>query len=451
MTEGWTEEDLEPFRELAAERLGLDVRASRIHDLRRALRVACQANGARKSAELYAILTAPGAEGRQALDDFLAHLLVGETHFFRHRAQFETIERRVLPEIVRRRRADRRLKIWSVGSASGEETYSLAMSLERVLPIRRGWDILVLGTDVDNRALERARRGLYSPWSFREVRPESLAGWLIPCGEGYEVAPRLRALVRFRSLNLARDEFPSAASQTNDFDLVLCRNVLMYLGQPTRKRVVERLQEALAPGGWLVVGATEPDPALFRSFEVEMSPAGILYRKPGAPNLSPPPSPEEPAIAEPPTSADRLAPAEARPADQAVRAYLRARAAADHGSLDEADRWLSIALSSDPLLAEAHHLRGLLLQERGDLNGALEALRRSTFASPKVVQVRLALGLLLARLQDTPRAIHVLRGVLHDLEALSPEEEMVGEGFTVGELRQLAEAQLGIVGAQGGA
>jgi chemotaxis protein methyltransferase CheR len=103
----------------------------------------------------------------------VADLTVGETHFFRNRPQFEALERHILPEIIDRRRDTRRLRLWSAACSTGEEPYSLAILVDRLLADRAAWDVRILATDINRAALERARRGRYGAWSFRECRPTS--------------------------------------------------------------------------------------------------------------------------------------------------------------------------------------------------------------------------------------------------------------------------------------
>lgn len=120
------------------------------------------------AAALYSLLT-DATHGPKAREALVHDLLIGETHFFRNRPQFEALEKHILPEIISRRRAARRLRIWSAGCATGEEPYSLAILLHRLLPDLADWNILILATDINRQALQQAQRGVYGPWSFREV------------------------------------------------------------------------------------------------------------------------------------------------------------------------------------------------------------------------------------------------------------------------------------------
>lgn len=178
---------------------------------------------------------------------------VGESHFFRHQGQLRAIRRVALPQIAARREREGALGVraWSAGCASGEEAYTLAMVLEDALPRESGWQHEVLATDLSEAALAQAREGRYAQSSVREVPPD-IARWaLVADGDEVRVTPRARAGVRFERRNLLDATYPRG------FDLVLCRNVLIYFDRPTQDEVVRRLIRSVVPGGYLALGYTE--------------------------------------------------------------------------------------------------------------------------------------------------------------------------------------------------
>jgi chemotaxis protein methyltransferase CheR len=232
--------------------------------------------GLASAADLARLLTAPG--GRYAWSVLLPRLTVSETHFWRDTAQFAAFDDFVLPDLIRRRGADRRLRVWSAGCATGEEPYSLAMMLLRH-PQLVGWEIDVFGTDIDREALVRARVGLYGPWSFREVPPAVMGNFFGAAPGGrQQVIEDVRRRVRFGELNLAERGWP--AGSVGDCDLVLCRNVLMYMEPATVAEIADRLFHALRPGGWLAVGHSEPSADTFARFTARRFPGAVLYQRP---------------------------------------------------------------------------------------------------------------------------------------------------------------------------
>ena len=182
-----------------------------------------------------------------------------ETHFFREPRQFEFLERRVVPEWTARAAAGapRRIRAWSAGCSTGEEPYSLAMVLLAHFPPSAGWSVEILASDLSSRALERARAGLWTIDKASEIPHPYLKAFMLR-GRGSQeglmkAGPEIRSLLRFQRVNLAEERYPVAGP----FDLVFCRNVLIYFDPPGKTRVVERLLEQIAPGGYLFLGHAE--------------------------------------------------------------------------------------------------------------------------------------------------------------------------------------------------
>jgi chemotaxis protein methyltransferase CheR len=213
-----------------------------------------------------------------------SHLTIGETYFFREKKSLEAIETHILPELIRSRRRERgggrQLRIWSAGCCTGEEPYSLAIMLSKMLPDRRDWRITILATDINPRFLRKAAAGVYGAWSFRETPPQIKESYFRPVGEGrFEVVPQIKDMVSFSRLNLVEDAYPSLSNNTNDLDVILCRNVLMYLVEDQRRKVLHQFHRGLTEGGWLVVSPSETPLASFSEFTAVNFPDAILYRK----------------------------------------------------------------------------------------------------------------------------------------------------------------------------
>jgi chemotaxis protein methyltransferase CheR len=193
--------------------------------------------------ELLARLEAGDPAATAALVDAT---VVGETYFFRHPEQLSAIRREVIEPAPR----DRPLAIWSAGCASGEEPYTLAILLAQCG--RAGLGDRILATDVSERALARARAGVYGRWSFRRTDPDTRAAWFTGPSDAAAVADPLRSAVAFRRHDLCSEPPPETG-----VDLVVCRNVLIYFGAPTAVAVIEKLLSAVRPGGHLVLGPVE--------------------------------------------------------------------------------------------------------------------------------------------------------------------------------------------------
>jgi chemotaxis protein methyltransferase CheR len=269
--------DLYPlFRDMLLSRAGLYYPERKRDDLAYGLSHAAQAAGLPDLQALYTDIT----DGGPAWDTVLEHLTVGETYFFRNAPQFAALRRQVLPELIQRQAKLRSLRLWSAGCATGEEPYSLAMTVNDLLPDEATWQVTILATDLNAGFLTRAREALYSNWSFRETPEELRSRYFTPEENRWRLRAEIRRRVIFARLNLVEDMFPSVISGTCALDLIFCRNVMIYFDEATIRRVVDRLYRALSPGGWLFVGHAEPQASVYHQFEVHNFPNTVVYRKP---------------------------------------------------------------------------------------------------------------------------------------------------------------------------
>lgn len=198
---------------------------------------------------------------------------IGETFFFRYAEQFRALEATILPELLARLRGVRVLRIWSVGCSNGAEPYSLAIVLQQLLDRRGedGWTIEILGTDISTRALEQARQAEFGWWALRDLTPRQRAEWFVPVVEGrtWRLKDCYRQMVRFRHANIM--DLPHGRGPAGPFDLVLCRNVLIYFDPVQVARLVREMAQRMTAGGWMLVGHSEP----MEHFESFMQPVRL--------------------------------------------------------------------------------------------------------------------------------------------------------------------------------
>lgn len=446
----------ERARALVADRLGLDFPERRAADLDRGLAQAFCASGASSPVEYLTRLEALPEESPE-WSRLAGHFRVGETYFFRDGPCFDALEHRILPPLIAARRSQgiRRLRLWSAGCATGEEPYSLAILLDRLLPGRADWALTILATDFDPEALERACRGIYREWSFRRTPPWIRDRYFRRRGtEAFELDARIREIVTFAPLNLAQDVYPSLATNTSVMDVILCRNVLMYFTREAQQAAVTRLVRALAPGGWLVAGPAETSSELFRPLAAVTFPGAIFYAKAPAERVSSPPLPQAEPVGPvlppgPPAPVEELVTPAAgweRPAHAPpdADAHLeRARVEADCGNLEEAERLCRAALDLDRLDADAHLLLAAICQERADVSTALEALRAAIFLAPGSASAHFLLGSLLIGRGERSRGTQSMETVVSLLRGLPPDEPVPGaDGLTAGRLAETAYAYL---------
>ena len=180
-------------------------------------------------------------------------LLNNETYFFRDRGPFDVLQRHALPELARRRASLKRLRIWSVGCSTGQEVYSLAMLFAEAPEQWHGWTIDVLGTDVSSSCIDRARSGVFTQFEIqRGLGINQMIKWFEEVSDGWRAVEPLRKPVRFQVHNLLEP-----APHPGDFDVVLCRNVMLYLSPEKKALAFDRIAGAMAQDGWLMLGAGE--------------------------------------------------------------------------------------------------------------------------------------------------------------------------------------------------
>ncbi|WP_308517154.1 protein-glutamate O-methyltransferase CheR [Sphingomonas flavescens] len=200
-------------------------------------------------------------------------LLNNETYFFRDRAPFDVLDRNVLSQLAKTRAQSKRLRIWSAGCSTGQEVYSLAMLFAENPEQWRGWTIDVLGTDVSSGCVERARTGTYSQFEVqRGLGIGQMIKWFEESADGWRAVEALRRPVRFQVHNILEP-----APHPGAFDIVLCRNVLLYLSAEKKTLAFERIAGALAPDGWLMLGAGETVIGQTTRFGADINARG-LYR-----------------------------------------------------------------------------------------------------------------------------------------------------------------------------
>lgn len=464
---------LAQLQQFVSTHMGLHFAEERWGDLERGL-IAAAAEFGQPSAEACAAWLLEAPLTRAQIEVLASHLTVGETYFFRDPECFAALEQRVLPELIRARAGrQQRLRLWSAGCCSGEEAYSLAIVLTRVLPDLADWEITLLATDINPRALHKAAAGVFGEWSFRNAAPGFKERYFQRRDERtYEIRPELRRMVTFSYLNLAHATYPSLATNTNAMDLICCRNVLMYFEPEVLRRATENLYRSLADGGWLLAAACEVSHANFPDFVTEHFPGAIFYRKPAAPAAVPPGAPQRapapvPAPPAPPPpapaptgaafaqaqalfAAGRYAEAgrvlaelaAAAPPDARTLA-LWAHVCANEGRLTEARQLCEAALGQDKLNAALHYLRASVVQEQGELMEAAAAFQRALFLDPNFVLAHFGLGNLARRLGRTVeerRHFANARQLLHRLPAgeVLPESD----GLTAGRLTEVIQSLL---------
>ncbi len=444
---------------LVEAQFGLHYPAARAKDLERAVRAAAKELGLAQPAGLLELLLAE-APDKGTLEALARNLTIGETYFYRDPEAFTALEREVLPQLIRERRErGRRLRIWSAGCCTGEEPYSIAMALTRVLPDIGSWHITILATDINGLFLEKARRGVYTAWSFRSTPPAIKSAFFHPLPQGrFEVIPAIKKLVTFAELNLAEDAYPAIENNTQAMDLIVCRNVLMYFTRARAKRVAAALHRALVEGGWFLTSAAEASAEMLGMFHRAGPPSVALYRKMAGERVhaktpAPPPPSEDragwkPAPQPAPAPPVRPAPCGAgfQPTLQAPPALdhaASARALANEGQLDAALSAADAAITAQKLDPAHHYLQGAILQEQGESAAAIASMRRALYLDPELAVAHFALGNLLERAGRAREAQRCFENVRRLLASFDPQSVVPeSDGLTAGQMLALVNSML---------
>lgn len=430
--------------------MGLHFPRERWRDLERGIAAASRDAG-HANAETFIRWLLGATLTRTRIEGLASHLTIGETYFFREKASLDILEQRILPELLQARaQGDRRLRIWSAGCCSGEEPYSIAMLLDRLIPDPEKWNVTILATDINPQFLRKAALGIYSAWSFRDT-----PGWLkeryfTRRGDGrFEIQPRIRQMVSFSYLNLAEDVYPSLVNGTNAMDIILCRNVLIYFAQERAKQVVTKLHRSLVDGGWVITSPAETSARLFAEFATIQFPGAFLYRRMANAGRCPAAAPvySEPwqdrdvrsahaALPPPPTFTEVVNASLDNGSDQHDMLRRQARACADLGRLAEAVEWCAKAIAADKMNPTHYYLLATIEQERGQGDAAERALGRALYLEPDFILAHFALGNLCLAAGRRPQARRHFANALTLLracpaDALLPEADGLSSGRLV--------------------
>jgi|HubBroStandDraft_5_1064220.scaffolds.fasta_scaffold02067_5 chemotaxis protein methyltransferase CheR len=375
--------------------------------------------------------------GRDLVQRLIDEVTVQETTFVRDRAQLDSIP---WPSLLHSAEAagSAVIRVWSAGCATGEEPYTLALlAAESFASARPPVD--VLGTDISGRALAAAAAGRYRERAVRALDARLRLRYLErQADDTYLVGDPLRRLVRYRRHNLARDPLPPLGEA--GFDLIICRNVLIYFEASAAERVLERLDHSLRPGGKLLLGAAD---ALRRTVRIAASdrtgdrpPASGPLRAPGPPGRlrAPGPGGRHPAV----PRARQPVPA-AEPADQRLTAVL---VAAGKGDRDRAVAEVESLLRDDPLHANAQFVYGLMVLEAGEPDRAAAAFRRALYADPGFALAAFALGCAHDALGDNAAARRAYQQALRTLDPADERREILLQQIRIGDIATACQLRL---------
>jgi chemotaxis protein methyltransferase CheR len=480
--------------------LGLKISESRYADFEKSLCLAATDAGCQTPAEFISKFIR-GNPSQKEIGILSTYLTIGETYFFRDPLSFSVLVNSVLPE-VERQNPEKSVRIWSAGCSTGEEPYSIAISLITKL---NDWTVDILASDINPQSLETARKGTFRRWSFREV-PTFIQNrfFSLNSEHRYKISDKVKDQVKFFYLNLAQPEadFPSELNGTTNLDIIFCRNVLIYFSPEQTAEVLYRFYRALKPGGWLFLGPTEiphPTPSFFsvlnydgalvlqakKSSAIEFDHTQVNITKSNysffgstveSKTFDSLVQPDDSALAASSTSwsslavpnvntisgitnfeespgslfnrgeykrvIDRLFEA-SRPSNKKTteEMALIAKSYANLGNLDAAKDWCNQLISLDVINPRWYYLKATIEQENTQDKEAIQALQQAIFLDPDFIMAHMALANIFkqhGKSDDSSRYYKNASALL----GLRDSDEIVpdSDGLTVGQLLNIVRS-----------
>lgn len=400
-------------------------------------------------------------ERRQELQKLIQLLTVGETFFFRYNAHFEALAKNTLSGLMKLP-TKKGLRIWSAGCSTGEEPYSIAMAIMEAIPDWKNRDIRIFATDINSRSLKRAKEGVFGSWKMRVTPKHYIEKYFDVIGESYVIRSEVKSLVDFSYFNLQS----SLPLTSEPFDIIFCRNVMIYFTTATTKKVVEMFADSLTPGGYLYMGHSETLLNVSSRFERHIQDASFYYRKKAAPEaeaekppvktlllpVQKPLKAEESVKISPEAALAIVKPAEEINPDDLFIQGLALLHQENYAKADETFRDLLLikpqhtgailaegqihlaqgrneealnccdkALGLNDLLPEGYFLRGLLFEMDDRVDDALEEYRKAVLLKIDFVMPHYQLGKLCFRTGDIKSSARELRNCVKLLEKAGRE------------------------------
>lgn len=438
---------LAQIRAALIERTGHHYYEDKDHLLRERLRQRVAALGLASLEHYRALLNGERAQDAEAEWRELENLVtIGETYFFRYADHFQALREHILPALIEARLSERRLRIWSIGCANGAEPHSVAILLRELLGEDfDAWRVSITGGDISERALEAAREARYGAWALRTLSEADKVRYFDRIDARTWALKRLYRIVRFERQNILELLTPNAPLQWNGFDLILCRNVLIYFSAEKAIALTRALKQRLNEGGVLLLGHAEAtldlDPSLVLPLASEFEQA----LKPLAPQpWAPLPLPDAPLAL-----VGRSAPSTPQPKAQSGGVSLEdVRAAADAGDYQRAHELTKDLIACDPLAAEAYYYDALINLVADDADAAETKLRRALYLNRGFALAHHRLAQILLSRARTEEAKRALRTAMELAKHMAPDALMPeGEGVTAGAFADAVAHQLRALGA----
>lgn len=486
------ESNLQRIKVLIAREMGWEFGQSRNSDLQRAVIALAVENGVPKTSAALRRWLDSLQWGPREFEILARHLTVGETYFFREKPHLDFFRKTIVPELVAsRQNGNRTIRVWSAGCCTGEEPYSLAILLWESVPDISQWKVTILATDVNQTFLDKAAKGLFSAWSFRETPETVRQRYFVRKGNLWQVLPEIREMVTYMSLNLASDAYPSENNNTSGFDVIFCRNVLMYFTQQQIRMVIARFYQSLNNPGYLIPGIVESNNENFPEFfplnagnctiyarrdnqqiQAKIKPVQSVTDSSGMMNLSirktkktgsetqtvsrsrekpfPPLVPAENTIPEHLFLSGRYEECISKcrellitEPDNLHLLDLMTRSLANSGELTEAMHFALKLVENRKAGPDHYYFAATIFSELGDDQKAVELLKKALYLDPHHLLSHYLSGRILKKLNNLKSAVRHLNNALELLSEFEPDHMIsAADGLTAGRLKQLVMVSL---------
>ena len=368
------------------------------------------------------------------IDILARHFLIKESYFFRDPRCFETLEKEILPKFISKRLKEgkRYLRIWSAGCAEGEEPYSIAILLHKLIPDIDDWDITLLATDINTDSLKKASTGIYKEWSLRDTPSWVKKEYFIKKGSSYEIIPEIKKLILFNKHNLVKSNYPNIMNHTVSMDVILCRNVLIYFDKSISDSVIGKFYNSLSDDGLLILSPAETTFKQMSEYKIKDFEKMICFQKNKLNLKSLIKSQMNTDKKNRKVNKEQIKKKNIEPLMKRVKRF------ADRGELNEALIECENLLEIENNRADIHYLHGMILRELGYCSESVLALKRTLYLDSSFIVAHIALGSELYRIgkiEDSNRSFSYAYELLISLDPKSCVN--YSEGLTAGDMLKI--------------
>jgi chemotaxis protein methyltransferase CheR len=447
---------LQKFNELVSSHIGLNIREKDIELLGKTLAARIKGTKFGGPEEYLSFLQSDTRASKQEWNELIILLTTGESYFFRDKGHFYLLQHIILPELIKTKGDHHTLRIWSAGCSTGEEPYSIAVLIDRFFPDLREWEVHILGTDINEDSLGKARRGNYTDWSFRKMDEDIQHQYFSRNKDVWGIDGRIKRMVTFRQGNLIEDDFSSRNAEISNMDIILCRNVFIYFKSDAVSGVINQCIPILNEGGYLITGHGELYGNDFPCMQKMLFPEAVIYRKNSGYKKEASEFKKKTVIAHPAVSlpkAKKSSPetvgkrkgvVEGGRSDDFDRVLSGARIYANSGDYEKAETACRLAIKGDPLSAEPYFLLAHIAEAKGDDEEANKCLKKVIYLDPACIAAYLEISGLYEKENDLPRAKKMRITAMELLRSQPSQATVQPYDSTVGELLKYVEYLIGV-------